>query len=83
MGAGKASAGQKAAVVGFSLGVGEGLIMATIAFAARHVWAYTFTSEPEVVDYVAEIMPFLALLTILDSSQSVLSGNPSLFYSSH
>ncbi|CAM6093504.1 unnamed protein product [Calypogeia fissa] len=74
LGAGKASAGQKAAAVGFSLGVGQGLIVSSIAFAARHVWAYAFTSEPEVVDYVAKIMPFLSVLTILDSCQTVLSG---------
>lgn len=74
LGAGRASAAERAAAVGFSLGVGEGVVMAGIAFAARHTWAYAFTSELEVVDYAAEIMPFLAALTILDSCQSVLSG---------
>lgn len=76
MGAGRVAAAQKAALVGFSLGVGQGLITAVVAFAARHVWAYSFTSEVEVVDYLAEIMPFLCVLTILDATVTVLSGTP-------
>lgn len=43
---------------------------------ARNVWGWVFSSELEVVQYVATIMPIIALLALFDGIQGVLSGFP-------
>lgn len=61
-------------MVGASLALTEGLIMSAVTFSSRHVWPLAFTGEPEVVDLVARMLPYMAVLTIMDSCQGVLSG---------
>lgn len=74
LGAGRPSAAKKAVVVALSLGLTEGLIMSGVTFSSRHVWPRAFTNEAEVVEYVARVIPYLSVLTIMDSFQAVLSG---------
>ncbi|XP_073133804.1 protein DETOXIFICATION 16-like isoform X1 [Henckelia pumila] len=52
----------------------EGVIVGTITILVRDVWGQLYSSETEVITYVARIMPILALSNFIDGFQCVLSG---------
>ncbi|KAJ4830270.1 hypothetical protein Tsubulata_039335 [Turnera subulata] len=74
LGAGNPEAARVAVYSVLILAVTELLTASGAVFASRHVFGYLFSSEKEVVDYVATIAPLVSLSVIIDSSQCVLSG---------
>ncbi|CAN6938154.1 unnamed protein product, partial [Brassica oleracea] len=52
----------------------ESILVGALVFAARNVFGYLFSSEPEVVDYVRSMAPLVALSVIFDALHAVLSG---------
>lgn len=74
LGAGNPNAVQAAVVAAMILAVVEAISVSTILFCCRSVLGFAFSSEKEVVDYVAEIAPLLSLSVIMDSLLVVLSG---------
>lgn len=63
-----------------SLSAVQAIIISSILLALRHKWGWLFSGDAEVVDQVAQIMPFIACVALLDGIQGVLSGNS--YYSS-
>lgn len=74
LGAGRPQAAKAAVTIGVSMGLLEGTLMASLLYSVRNVWGWAFTSEQEVVDYVARCTPLLATLAVMDSIQGVVSG---------
>ena len=52
----------------------ESILVGALVFAARNVFGYLFSSEPEVVDYVRSMAPLVSLSVIFDALHAVLSG---------
>lgn len=57
-----------------SIAIIEGIVIGSVLILIRNIWGLAYSSEPEVVTYVASMMPILALGNFLDSLQCVLSG---------
>ncbi|XP_022150573.1 protein DETOXIFICATION 12-like isoform X2 [Momordica charantia] len=74
LGAGKPQAARRAAGAAIFLAVVETIIVSMVLFTLRHVFGYAFSSEKEVVDYVAVMAPLVCISMILDGIQGVLSG---------
>ncbi|XP_050223061.1 protein DETOXIFICATION 16-like [Mercurialis annua] len=74
LGAGKHQNARLAVRVVIWLAVTEGILLSSIAVVVRNKWGYLFTNEPEVVTYLASIMPLLAISNFSDGIQGVLSG---------
>lgn len=75
LGAGKPQAARLAAGAAMFLAVVEIIIVSIVLFALRHVFGYAFSSEKEVVDYVAVMAPLVCISMMLDGIQGVLSGS--------
>eukprot|EP00252_Welwitschia_mirabilis_P021365 TRINITY_DN5471_c0_g2_i1.p1 TRINITY_DN5471_c0_g2~~TRINITY_DN5471_c0_g2_i1.p1 ORF type:complete len:408 (+),score=57.52 TRINITY_DN5471_c0_g2_i1:1108-2331(+) len=52
----------------------ETLIRGIIIFSLRNIWGHAFSKEEDVIQYTATLMPILALSSMLDGIQGVLSG---------
>ncbi|KAJ1377189.1 Multi antimicrobial extrusion protein [Sesbania bispinosa] len=52
----------------------EGTTVGLVTILVRNVWGKLYSNEDEVVKYVANMMPLLALSDFLDGFQCVLSG---------
>lgn len=74
LGAGHPEAARLAVVVVLVLAVSEGIVVGSIMLLIRNIWGYAFSSDTEVVKYVATMMPILAASNFLDGLQCVLSG---------
>lgn len=74
LGAGRPQAAHGAVAVAVSLGLTEGLLIATSLYALRSVWGKGFTQEQEIIDYVAACLPLIAIMHLMNSVQGVLSG---------
>jgi len=74
LGAGRPQAAKGAVAVAVSIGLTEGLFIATSLYALRNYWGKAFTQEQEIIDYVAVCIPLLAIMHLMDSIQGVLSG---------
>jgi MATE family multidrug resistance protein len=74
LGAGRPQAARLATrvviLLAISLGVCEGLFMVL----ARNLLGYAYSNEKEVALYTAKLTPILAVCTLFDSLQCVLSG---------
>lgn len=57
-------------VLGLVMGISIGLVM----FLVRNLWGYAYSNEEEVVEYIARMMPILAVAFLVDDLQCVLSG---------
>lgn len=57
-----------------TIAVIEGLLLGTVLILIRNVWGYAYSNEQEVVKYVADIVPIIAVSTFFDGLQCVLSG---------
>ncbi|KAK9995111.1 hypothetical protein SO802_024814 [Lithocarpus litseifolius] len=53
--------------------VAEMVIVAMILFFCHRVLGYAFNSKKEIVDRIADMVPFLCLSIIMDGLQAVLS----------
>ncbi|KMT13480.1 hypothetical protein BVRB_4g082590 [Beta vulgaris subsp. vulgaris] len=57
----------------FMVGI-EGISAACLLILGRNLWGYCYSTEQEVVKYVAQMMILLAVLHVLDGFQAVFSG---------
>lgn len=74
LGAGHPQTARKAVHVAVALAVSEALLVAVVLVLIRNVWGRVYSSEEEVVNSVASLMPLLGLSTIFDGLQAVFSG---------
>jgi len=74
LGAGKAHAARSALAVSVFTGLVHGMVMATLIYSLRHTWGWAFTNDYEVVQHVARIAPYLAILALLYALGAILSG---------
>lgn len=74
LGAGYPRAARLAVCVVVVLALIEGLLLGSVMIIVRDVWGYAYSNEEEVAKYVSIMMPLLALSTIMDAMQCVLSG---------
>lgn len=75
LGARRPAAAKLAGCVVMTIAVIEGLLLGTILILIRNVWGYAYSNEQEVVKYVADIVPLIAVSSFLDGLQCVLSGS--------
>ncbi|KAI3712600.1 hypothetical protein L1987_71160 [Smallanthus sonchifolius] len=52
-----------------------GILVGLVLILIRNIWGYAYSNEVEVVEYVAAMMPILAISNFLDGLQCVLSGS--------
>ncbi|MFS7959539.1 putative multi antimicrobial extrusion protein [Helianthus anomalus] len=74
LGAARPEAARLAVVVVVVIAILEGLVVGSITILVRHVWGRLYSDDEEVINYVATMMPLLALSDFLDGFQCVLSG---------
>ncbi|KAK9951195.1 hypothetical protein M0R45_006652 [Rubus argutus] len=74
LGAGNPEAARVAVQAAMFLSVIEASIVSTTLFFCRYVLGRAFSSEKQVVDYVAVMAPLICLSVFMDSLQAVLSG---------
>ncbi|KAK4763465.1 hypothetical protein SAY87_012903 [Trapa incisa] len=74
LGAGKAEEARLALLVMVVIALTEGAAVAITTISVRHIWGRLYSTEGEVIQYVAKMMPLLALSDLLDGFQCVLSG---------
>lgn len=74
LGAGRPQAARLAACTAVFLVATEGTIAAIILISVRKLWGYCYSTEEEVVGYVAKMLVLIAGSHFLDGIQSVLSG---------
>ncbi|CAM6117236.1 unnamed protein product [Calypogeia fissa] len=74
LGANRPDKAKLASKVVLCLAVFDGCIVFVALMLSRHFWGHAFTNVEEVLDYVAEVTPFLACLTFMDAVQYVGSG---------
>lgn len=74
LGAGRPQAARLAVCVVTVMAISEGLLVGLVLILIRNIWGYAYSNEPEVVKYVAIMLPILAVSNFLDGLQCVLSG---------
>ncbi|KAL2631924.1 hypothetical protein R1flu_016610 [Riccia fluitans] len=74
LGAGNPDEARRSVVVVVTTSLLQSLVVSMAFFLSRNVWGSIFSSDDEVVNYVATIMPFISVVCILDGFQGVLSG---------
>jgi MATE family multidrug resistance protein len=74
LGAGRPEAARLASRVVMALGLVVGVAIGLAMILVRHLWGYAYSNEEEVVQYVAKMMPILAVSFLFDDLQCVLSG---------
>lgn len=79
LGAGNPRVAKLAVRVVICIAIAESIVIGLVLILIRNIWGMAYSSEPEVVSYVASLMPILALGNFLDSLQCVLSGSFSFF----
>lgn len=78
LGAGQPRNAWLAVIVGGIIAILQGVVVGSTLILGRHVWGKLFSNEKDVVNYVAKMMPFLAISNFIDATQSVLTG---IYYS--
>ncbi|KAH7528654.1 hypothetical protein FEM48_Zijuj05G0095000 [Ziziphus jujuba var. spinosa] len=74
LGAGHPKAARLAAGVVLTMTILEGLLIGLLFIFLRNFWGYAYSSEIEVVEFVAKSMPTLAIVNFFGGLQRVLSG---------
>ncbi|XP_027357363.1 protein DETOXIFICATION 16-like [Abrus precatorius] len=74
LGAGHPQAASLAVQVALFMSFVEGVMIVLLMIQLRKIWGNLYSSETEVIKYVAAMMPILAISSFLDGIQSVLSG---------
>ncbi|KAL2934178.1 Protein DETOXIFICATION 16 [Bienertia sinuspersici] len=74
LGAGDPETASLAVYVVLSMTVSESIVVGLILILIRNTWGYAYSSEIEVVQYLAAMMPLLALTNFVDGLTCVLSG---------
>lgn len=75
LGAGHPHAAKLAMRVVMLLALSEGVFVAITMNLLRKIWGYMYSSEEEVVSYIAKMMPILGMSFIIDGLHTSLSGN--------
>jgi MATE family multidrug resistance protein len=76
LGAGQPEAARLAARVVVCMTLSQGVVLAIIMILLRNIWGYAYSSEKEVVTYIARMFPILALSFLVDGLNGSLSGKP-------
>jgi MATE family multidrug resistance protein len=76
LGAGQPEAARLAARVVVCMTLSQGVVLAIIMILLRNIWGYAYSSEKEVVTYIARMLPILALSFLVDGLNGSLSGKP-------
>ncbi|PAN37383.1 hypothetical protein GQ55_7G081500 [Panicum hallii var. hallii] len=74
LGAGRPEDARLATRVVMVLALLVGILVGLVMVLARNLWGYAYSSEEEVVEYIARMMPILAVAFVFDDLQGVLSG---------
>lgn len=74
LGAGRADEARLALMVMVCIALTEGTAVGISTILVRHIWGRLYSTEGEVIRYVAKMMPLLAVSDFLDGFQCVLSG---------
>ncbi|CAL4924617.1 unnamed protein product [Urochloa decumbens] len=74
LGAGHPHAARLAARVVVCMTLPQGVVLATIMVLLRNVWGYAYSSEKEIVTYIARMLPVLAVSFVVDGLNGSLSG---------
>ncbi|XP_052196305.1 protein DETOXIFICATION 12-like [Diospyros lotus] len=74
LGAGNAKAAQMAVWAVMLITVTETTIVSLSLFCSRYVLGHAYSSEQQVVDYIAVMAPWICLSVVTDSLQAVISG---------
>ncbi|KAL2654054.1 hypothetical protein R1flu_022182 [Riccia fluitans] len=74
LGAGLPSDAKAAVKLTMSVALVEGFTAAILLLSLRNIFPYLFSSEPVVVSYVSSMVPFLAVIAVMDCCQGTLSG---------
>ncbi|XP_027359350.1 protein DETOXIFICATION 9-like [Abrus precatorius] len=74
LGAGNPKTAQGAVRVVVIIGIAEAVIVSTFFICFRHILGYAYSSDKEVVDYVAQMAPLLCVSISADSLIGALSG---------
>ncbi|WCJ42396.1 MATE efflux family protein [Euphorbia peplus] len=74
LGAGRPQAARLAVYAAVLMVAIEGLAMATIIISGRNYWGHLFSKDKQLVKYVAQMMPILAISHFINGIQTVLSG---------
>ncbi|KAK4567616.1 hypothetical protein RGQ29_003397 [Quercus rubra] len=75
LGAGRPKIARLAVCVVLVVAITEGLLVGSVLILIRNVWGYAYSDETQVIEYVASMMPIIAISNFLDGLQCVLSGN--------
>ncbi|KAL4340323.1 hypothetical protein GQ457_08G020010 [Hibiscus cannabinus] len=74
LGAGNPHSARVAVNVVMVLGISEAMIVSITLFSCRYVFGYLYSNEPEVIDYVRQMIPLISLSVIVDSLLAVITG---------
>ncbi|KMS97513.1 hypothetical protein BVRB_5g126270 isoform A [Beta vulgaris subsp. vulgaris] len=74
LGAGNPQSARLAVYVVLCMTIFESIVVGLVLILIRNAWGYAYSSEIEVVTYLATMMPLLALTNFLDGLACVLSG---------
>ncbi|TVU30794.1 hypothetical protein EJB05_22435, partial [Eragrostis curvula] len=74
LGAGQPQAAKLATRVVMYIASSTGLLIASTMILLRSFWGYLYSNEPEVVTYIARMIPVLAISFFTDGLHSSLSG---------
>ncbi|TYK28478.1 protein DETOXIFICATION 16-like [Cucumis melo var. makuwa] len=74
LGAGHPAAAKLAGCVVMIMVAIQGMLVGTFFILIRNVWGYAFSNEREVVEYLAKMLPIVAVSEFFSGLQNVLSG---------
>ena len=74
LGAGHPRAACLAVYFVLAMAIIQGIFVGAVMILIRNIWGCAYSSEAEVVRYVATMLPILATSIFLDALQCVLSG---------
>lgn len=74
LGAGNSQGARISVFTVMLLTVMEAILVSATLFGCRNIFGFVYSSEMEVVNYVAKIAPLLSLSVIMDGLQASLSG---------
>ncbi|CAN6283486.1 unnamed protein product [Urochloa humidicola] len=74
LGAGQPQAAKLATRVVMGIALSAGLLLASTMILLRNFWGYMYSNEPEVVTYIAKMIPILAISFFTDGLHCSLSG---------
>lgn len=74
LGAGHPQVARLAVHVVLLMAFSEGIVVGIVMLLVRNIWGYAYSNEVDVVRYVADMMPILAISNLIDGLQAVLSG---------